>query len=138
MLALSPRQRLAPLYRAIGACRPLRPRGPGGDAARQARSHIGAGAHRGNCTTRRFLAVDPDRRPLPAARIERRAAAAADPGGLARPARSPGATETGLDAVRRRPLGRCDLARSARSDGRAGPRLAGLVLFTFRPEYEAP
>ena len=62
MLALSPRQRLAPLYRGVGARRPPRPRGPGRDAARQARSHIGAGAHRRNRTTLRFLAVDPDRR----------------------------------------------------------------------------
>src|SRR5262245_42240475 len=37
-----------------------------------------------------------------------------------------GAAKAGVDAVRRRPLGRPDLARSARSDGRAGPRLAGI------------
>ena len=81
MLALSPRQRPAPLCRAIGACRPPCPRRPGRDAARQARSHIGAGAHRGNGTALRFLAVDPDRRALSAVRTERGAATAADPGG---------------------------------------------------------
>ena len=75
MLALSPRQRLAPLCRAAGARRPPRPRGPARGAARQARSHIGAGAHRGNGTALRFPAVDPDRRPLSAARTERGAAA---------------------------------------------------------------
>src|SRR5215472_8658892 len=99
MLALSPRQRSAPLCRAIGTRRPPRPRGAGRDTARQARSHIGAGAHRGNGTALRFPAVDPDRRPLSTAGTERGAAAPADPGGLARPARSIGAAEAGLDAV---------------------------------------
>ena len=72
MLALSPRQRPAPLCRGAGARRPPRPRRPGGDAARQARSHIGAGAHRGNRAALCFPAVDPDRRPLSAARAQRR------------------------------------------------------------------
>ena len=41
---------LHPFYRGAGARRPPRPRGPGRDAARQARNHIGAGAHRRNRT----------------------------------------------------------------------------------------
>src|SRR6516165_9887495 len=126
MFALSPRQRLAPFCRGAGACRRFRRRGPGRDPARQARSHIGAGAHRGTGTTRRFPAVDPDWRALSAAHTERSAATPPDPGGLARSARSTGAAEAGLDAVRGRPLGRCDLARGAQSDGRTRPRLAGI------------
>jgi predicted ATPase len=39
---------LHPFVVQLGAWRPPRPRGPGRDAARQARSHIGAGAHRRN------------------------------------------------------------------------------------------
>src|SRR5262249_35814714 len=116
MVALSPRQRLAPLCRGAGARRPPRPRRPGGNADREARSHIGASADRRDRAALRLLAVDPDRRPLPAARTERGPAAAADAGGPARPARSIGAAKPGLDADRRRPLGRCNLARSARSD----------------------
>src|SRR6516164_2030424 len=123
---------LHPFVVALGRAAPPRPRGPGRDAARQARSHIGAGAHRGNRTAFCFPAVDPDRRALSAARTECRAATPPDPGGLARPARSTGAAKTHTDAVRRRPLGRCDLARSARSDAipavrrRAGPPRAPL------------
>src|SRR5262249_52140849 len=45
MLPPPPRQRLASLCRAARACRPPHPKGLGGDAARQARSHFGAGAH---------------------------------------------------------------------------------------------
>jgi hypothetical protein len=78
---------------------PALPQGPGRDATREARSDIGAGAHRGNGTALRFLAVDPDRRPLSAARIERGAATPPDPGGLARPARSIDAGKAGVDAV---------------------------------------
>src|SRR6516165_9794020 len=100
MLALSPRQRLAPLCRTAGARRPPRRRGPVRGPTRKARSHIGAGAHRRNRATLRFLAVDPDRRALSAARTERGPAAAADPGGLDRPARSTGAAEAGIDVVR--------------------------------------
>src|SRR6516225_6572158 len=118
MLALSPRQRLVPLCRAARARRPPRPRGPDGDAAQEARSHIGAVAYHGNGAALRFFAVDPHGRPLSAAGTQRGTAAPPDPGGLARPARSTGAAKTGLDAVRGRPLGRPDLARSARSDGR--------------------
>src|SRR6516164_9458626 len=126
MLALSPRQRLAPLCCAAGARRLHRRGGRARGSTREARSHIGAGAHRGNRSALCFPAVDPDRRALSAAGIERGAAAAADPGGLARPARSTGAAKAGIDAVRRRPLGRCELARSARSDRRARPRPAGI------------
>src|SRR6516162_6639316 len=117
MLALSPRQRLVPLCRAARARRPPRPRGPDGDAAQEARSHIGAVAYHGNGAALRFFAVDPDRRALSAARTQRGAATPLDPGGPARPARSIGAAEAGIDAFRGRPLGRRDLARSARSDG---------------------
>jgi class 3 adenylate cyclase len=78
-------------------------------------AHIGAGAHHGNGTALGFPAVDPDARPLSAAGTECRAATPPDPGSLARPARGIGATEAGTDAIRGRPLGRCDLARSARS-----------------------
>jgi class 3 adenylate cyclase len=96
---------LHPFVVSAGAHRLPCPQGLGGDAAREARSHTGALAHCGNGTALRLLAVDSGRRSLSAARTECRAAAAADPGGLARPARSTGAARTGIDAVRGRSVG---------------------------------
>ena len=127
LLAPPPGQRALPDHHAARTGGRLPARGYGRATARQA----GGGARSGDQRSQRGrpaaggLAVDPDRRPLPAAQSHPAEAQGEDASGAVGAGRGAGGAAAGADGVRGRPLERPHHARVARPAHRSGAHAAG-------------